>query len=67
LPGPRQHAFLTALIERIDVVAHQIDIRLRTQPQRTSRSLVGKIELQRLEFFPSANPRKPSKTLIFLL
>ena len=29
LPGTRQHAFLTALIERIDVGANQIDIRLR--------------------------------------
>ena len=29
LPGPRQRAFLTALIERIDVGAHQIDIHFR--------------------------------------
>jgi site-specific DNA recombinase len=29
LPGPRQRAFLTALIERIDVGANQIDIRFR--------------------------------------
>ncbi len=38
LPGTRQHAFLAALIERIDVGAHQIDIRLRAaSPRRTSR------------------------------
>jgi site-specific DNA recombinase len=29
LPGTRQHAFLTALIDRIDVGAHRIDIHLR--------------------------------------
>ena len=29
LPGPRQHAFLTALIARIDVGAQQIDIHFR--------------------------------------
>jgi hypothetical protein len=29
LPGPRQHALLTTLIERIDVGANQIDIRVR--------------------------------------
>jgi hypothetical protein len=29
LPGTRQRAFLTALIDRIDVGAHQIDIHLR--------------------------------------
>jgi site-specific DNA recombinase len=29
LPGARQRAFLTSLIDRIDVAAHQIDIHLR--------------------------------------
>jgi hypothetical protein len=34
LPGTRRRAFLTTLIERIDVGAHQIDIHLRPTPAR---------------------------------
>jgi site-specific DNA recombinase len=37
MPGTRQRAFFTALIERIDVGANQIDIRLR--PRRLSALL----------------------------
>jgi len=39
LPGTRQHAFLTTLIDRIDVGAHQIDIQLR--PTRLAAFLDG--------------------------
>ena len=39
LPGTRQHAFLTTLIERIDVGADQIDIQLR--PTRLAALLDG--------------------------
>ena len=39
LPGTRQHAFLTTLIERIDVGAHRIDIQLR--PTRLAALLDG--------------------------
>jgi len=39
LPGTRQRAFLTTLIDRIDVGAHQIDIHLR--PTRLTALLDG--------------------------
>jgi hypothetical protein len=39
LPGTRQHAFLTTLIERIDVGTHQIDVHLR--PTRLAALLDG--------------------------
>ena len=39
LPGTRQRAFLTTLIDRIDVRAHQIDIHLR--PTRLAALLGG--------------------------